>query len=69
MSAPLTTFTHDGLRFGVHEWGPADGRAVIALHGFPQTALSWERVAARLAPAGVRVGPAEMAVTRMPCGP
>jgi pimeloyl-ACP methyl ester carboxylesterase len=62
MSAPLTAFENDGLRFRVQDWGPAEGgtgpgggRSVIALHGFPQTALSWERVAARLTSAGVRV--------------
>ncbi|HYI53543.1 MAG TPA: alpha/beta fold hydrolase [Microlunatus sp.] len=64
MTAPLTAFENDGLRFRVHDWGPPGGRSVIApgeercviaLHGFPQTASSWERVAARLAPAGVRI--------------
>ena len=64
MTAPLTAFEHDGLRFRVHDWGPVGGRSpseptggrsVIALHGFPQTALAWERVAARLTPAGVHL--------------
>jgi len=55
MTAPLTAFENDGLRFRIHDWGPTDGRSLIALHGFPQTALSWERVAARLTPAGVRL--------------
>ncbi|HEY5880744.1 MAG TPA: alpha/beta fold hydrolase, partial [Nakamurella sp.] len=64
MTAPLTAFENDGLRFRVHDWGPtegrslsapAEGRSLIALHGFPQTALSWERVAARLTSAGVRI--------------
>src|SRR6476661_7871245 len=73
MTEPLTAFDHDGFRFRVHDWGPTEGRQVIAptegrsmiaptegrsmiaLHGFPQTALSWERVAARLTTAGVRV--------------
>ncbi len=26
MTAPLTAFDNDGLRFRVHDWGPADGR-------------------------------------------
>ena len=55
MTAPLTGFDHDGFRFDVLDWGPRDGRSLIALHGFPQTAISWERVAARLADGGVRV--------------
>ena len=55
MTAPLTAFDNDGLHFRVHDWGADGGRSVIALHGFPQTALSWERVAARLTTAGVRV--------------
>lgn len=55
MTLPLTSFTNDGLRFDVVDWGRPDGRGLIALHGFPQTALSWERVAARLVDGGVRV--------------
>lgn len=55
MTQPVTGFEHDGLRFDVLDWGPPDGRELIALHGFPQTATSWERVAARLADADVRV--------------
>lgn len=55
MTQPVTGFAHDGLSFEVLDWGPADGRELVALHGFPQTATSWERVAARLADGGVRV--------------
>jgi pimeloyl-ACP methyl ester carboxylesterase len=55
MTAPLAGFDHDGFSFDVLDWGPPDGRALIALHGFPQTAISWERVAARLVDGGVRV--------------
>jgi pimeloyl-ACP methyl ester carboxylesterase len=29
----------------VLEWGPPDGPLVVALHGFPDTALTWRRVA------------------------
>lgn len=44
--------THD---VRVLEWGPADGPLVVALHGFPDTALTWRRVAPLLADAGWRV--------------
>jgi pimeloyl-ACP methyl ester carboxylesterase len=37
------------------EWGPASGRPVICLHGFPDVPLSWAPVAERLAAAGWRV--------------
>ena len=39
----------------VLEWGPPDGRLVVALHGFPDTAWTWRRVAPLLADAGLRV--------------
>lgn len=39
----------------VLEWGPPDGPLVVALHGFPDTALTWRRVAPLLADAGWRV--------------
>jgi pimeloyl-ACP methyl ester carboxylesterase len=44
--------THD---VHVLEWGPEDGRLVVALHGFPDTAWTWRRVAPLLADAGWRV--------------
>lgn len=34
--------------------GPADGRLVLLLHGFPQTSWSWRHVMAALASAGYR---------------
>lgn len=37
------------------EWGPRGGRAVIALHGFPDVPRSWAPVAERLAAEGFRV--------------
>ena len=40
---------------GVLEWGPAAGPLVVALHGFPDTAQTWRRVAPLLADAGWRV--------------
>ena len=39
----------------VLEWGPPDGRLVVALHGFPDTAWTWRHVAPLLADAGLRV--------------
>jgi pimeloyl-ACP methyl ester carboxylesterase len=37
------------------EWGPADGRLLVALHGFPDTAWTWRRVGPLLAAQGWRV--------------
>lgn len=39
----------------VLEWGPEDGPLVVALHGFPDTAWTWRRVALLLARGGYRV--------------
>lgn len=39
----------------VLEWGPPDGPMLLALHGFPDTALTWRRVAPLLGEAGWRV--------------
>lgn len=39
----------------VLEWGPPDGPLVVALHGFPDTALTWRHVAPLLAAEGWRV--------------
>ncbi|MDT5088883.1 MAG: hypothetical protein QOG47_1590, partial [Mycobacterium sp.] len=36
-------------------WGPADGPIALCLHGFPDTAYGWRKVAPRLADAGWRV--------------
>lgn len=55
MTVPLTSYGNDGFTFRVHDWGPLDGRPVIALHGFPQTSASWAPVASRLGSAGLRV--------------
>ena len=51
----MDSFTRDDLHFPVTEQGPADGTPVVLLHGFPQTAASWDPVARRLADAGYRV--------------
>ena len=42
-------------RVGLLEWGPSDGRLVLALHGFPDTAWTWRRIAPLLAERGLRV--------------
>ncbi|MEE6271835.1 alpha/beta fold hydrolase [Georgenia sp. MJ206] len=42
------------LRFDVRDEGPRDGVPVVLLHGFPQDASSWDRVAPLLHAAGVR---------------
>ncbi len=43
------------LTFDVSVAGPPDGRPVLLLHGFPQTAWSWRHVVPLLADAGLRV--------------
>ncbi len=53
-AAVLDSWERDGLRFDVTERGPSTGPVVLLLHGFPQTAASWEPVAERLAAAGYR---------------
>jgi len=42
------------LAFDAVATGPADGRLVLLLHGFPQTSWSWRFVMASLAEAGYR---------------
>ncbi len=36
-------------------WGPADGRLVLCLHGFPDSAWGWRKMAPILAERGMRV--------------
>ena len=36
-------------------WGPSDGPIALCLHGFPDTAYGWRKVAPRLAESGWRV--------------
>jgi pimeloyl-ACP methyl ester carboxylesterase len=43
-----------GLTFDAITAGPDDGRAVLLLHGFPQTSWSWRHVMPILADAGYR---------------
>src|SRR3954454_1887665 len=45
----------NGMTFRVLEAGPANGDPVVLLHGFPQTADSWDPVMDSLVDAGYRV--------------
>jgi pimeloyl-ACP methyl ester carboxylesterase len=63
VSGPGPTLTSgiDRLEIDAHEWtftaraaGPADGRGVILLHGFPQTSWSWRAQLSQLGDAGCR---------------
>ena len=47
-------FLRPGLRFDVIDSGPAEGTAVVLLHGFPQQPSSFEAVASRLNAEGLR---------------
>lgn len=50
----ITSMTRDGLTFDVYDEGPAGGEVVVLLHGFPERASSWRRVAPLLHEAGYR---------------
>src|SRR3954451_14739753 len=50
-----TPVTVGDLTFDVRTLGPEDGDAVILLHGFPESSLSWSGVVPLLAGAGLRV--------------
>lgn len=50
----VTSFHHDGLTFDAVDTGPLDGEVIVLLHGWPQTAKCWARVAARLNADGYR---------------
>lgn len=45
----------NGLRLRVLSWGDPGARPLLALHGFPDSARLWRRVAPHLAQAGFRV--------------
>ena len=45
---------HDGLTFDVTDEGPLDGDPAVLLHGFPQRATCWRRVAPLLHEGGLR---------------
>ncbi|MGY2875180.1 pimeloyl-ACP methyl ester carboxylesterase [Marmoricola sp. URHA0025 HA25] len=44
-----------GLTASVLEWGSSDAPLLVALHGFPDSARTWRRIAPLLADAGWRV--------------
>lgn len=50
----ITEFRRGDFRFPVIDSGPLDGPVAILLHGFPQTASSWAKVAAILNDRGIR---------------
>ncbi|MFE3559428.1 alpha/beta fold hydrolase [Streptomyces sp. NPDC059193] len=50
----ITSFERAGLVFDVIDQGPLQGEVVLLLHGFPQTARSWDRLAPLLHAAGYR---------------
>jgi pimeloyl-ACP methyl ester carboxylesterase len=51
----MDTYTRDGLTFDVTDRGPADGRLVILLHGFPEDRHCWDPLLPALLEAGFRV--------------
>jgi pimeloyl-ACP methyl ester carboxylesterase len=50
----MTSYQRAGLAFDVTDSGPLDGAPVVLLHGFPQRATSWRKVAPLLGEAGFR---------------
>ena len=50
----MDSFRRDGLTFDVLDAGPSDGEPVVLLHGFPQDATAWDRVAPALHQHGLR---------------
>jgi len=50
----LLRYRHDGLVFDVRDEGPLDGDPLVLLHGFPERATSWRRVAPLLHEQGLR---------------
>src|SRR5215212_8135306 len=54
MAEELLRIDVGDLTFDVRADGPDDGRPVLLLHGFPETARSWSAVTPRLTEAGLR---------------
>jgi pimeloyl-ACP methyl ester carboxylesterase len=50
----ITVVEHDGLALRVRDEGPSPGDVVVLLHGFPQDAGCWDRVAPALHGEGLR---------------
>ncbi|WNG88258.1 alpha/beta hydrolase [Mycobacterium sp. ITM-2016-00317] len=56
MSAPQTVeLDLPHLKVTALAWGPPDGRLVLCLHGFPDSAWGWRKLAPLLAERGMRV--------------
>lgn len=53
--SPIMQISVGELSFDVTVEGPADGRPVLLLHGFPETGRSWDTVRESLVRAGSRV--------------
>src|SRR5262245_1385774 len=51
----LTSIATNGIRLNVAQAGPADGRLLILLHGFPEFWYGWRKQIPALAAAGFRV--------------
>src|SRR5262245_28251105 len=51
----LTNIATNGIRLNVAQAGPADGRLLILLHGFPEFWYGWRKQIPALAAAGFRV--------------
>lgn len=51
----MEQYTHEGLLFDVSDTGPADGRVVVLLHGFPEDRHCWTDLTAALVGADYRV--------------
>lgn len=54
-AAERLTLSLPHVRLDALAWGPPDGRLVVALHGFPDTAHSWRHLGPHLADRGFRV--------------
>jgi pimeloyl-ACP methyl ester carboxylesterase len=50
----MKQFRRGHLVFDLHDSGPADGPAVVLLHGHPQTSAAWDSVIPRLTERGYR---------------
>lgn len=50
----ITTVERDGLVLDVADGGPVDGEPIVLLHGFPDRATAWRRVAPLLHAEGYR---------------
>ncbi len=50
----MDSYSRSGLVFDVRDEGPADGRPVVLLHGFPQDNTCWDAVVPALHKAGLR---------------